>query len=872
MAGELYITDGTRQGTIDLKTGVFRLVDWTPAIAPIKGEGVWQDSMLDDGRRLIMAKRANTTEVFDLRVCGATQNDTIRETQALRRLLEKARAFWTNPTQNAPVWLETRGPCETNTRYAYIMNYSTPNDDNPFMPPFNAEAIATMDEWTLNIERSDWQANPPGDGTCVQISGLQAYSSITGNGTYMPTQSDDDVNVNLHLGVAGTPSTTEYIGLTAGDLYANGIRFRNVAVPAGATILSATLTVVASNNDANGLIPYIVFGELNAHPAVFSTYADFVARTPTVNTYKDAISDNWTAGTSYVIASGADLVNVLQEIVDLPGWAAGHNLALLLYSVYSSSTALRRYASWDNVTYAEPALFIEWETDEAIRGREATCTQEVYFANKHNQAQISHAYYWDAAPGVWSDIMAAALPANIFPAVPAAGDILYLGCDTTLVNSGPFASAIFDIGTAANDIIDVSWEYWNGGWVALTVLSTLDTSVPAEFFNVAGVGSVSFAQPSDWTTTAVNGVTGYWIRCSILAVGAAPTAPTQANRLIYTVVRPSVDVDELQVTGDITSLARLKVRDYSGSYHIASAILATRSTSRGDDFTMYLNASDEQNNPLIGFVTPVGCNVSVANWLKSPAGRCAHYNPGAGSTGFCWFLINSDIAPDFYGTYRALLRVERHSAVTDCKVKLSLGAYDLYYGNHTVIFSTAYKAIISDDVGLVINFGNIDIPNMGALRDNDETSPILLRLDFANTTTTPDLYIYDLILVPVDEWAGQFLAADPTNETHCLGYTSALHFGGVGDIRHEVYLDVDSLNLKKRISACTRQADGDLLQYSWQDITPAAAQLQANADQQVFAMLFVYDPVDNAWTLPVEGIGTLEIEATARYLSMRGAN
>ena len=112
MAGELTITDGTT--TIDIKTGVFRLVDWTPITPPTKGGGVWQDSMLDDGRRLTMTKRANGREVFSLRVAGASMDDTIKETQELRRLLEKARQYWTTNWQREPVWIANRSSVSAN--------------------------------------------------------------------------------------------------------------------------------------------------------------------------------------------------------------------------------------------------------------------------------------------------------------------------------------------------------------------------------------------------------------------------------------------------------------------------------------------------------------------------------------------------------------------------------------------------------------------------------------------------------------------------------------------------------------------------------------------------------------------------------------
>jgi hypothetical protein len=158
------------------------------------------------------------------------------------------------------------------------------------------------------------------------------------------------------------------------------------------------------------------------------------------------------------------------------------------------------------------------------------------------------------------------------------------------------------------------------------------------------------------------------------------------------------------------------------------------------------------------------------------------------------------------------------------------------------------------------------LPGFGALRYNDDIATLVLRLDFANTTASPNVYIYDLILVPVDEWAGEFSALDPESRAEGIGYIS----NASTTLRTETYLNVDSLNLKKRLSAFIRYGGSNLLQYSWKDITTAAAQLQANKDQQVFAMLKTYHNTDDVWLLPVEGIGTLEIYGVARYLSMRG--
>jgi len=94
-----------------------------------------------------------------------------RDTQNLRRLLEKAMQYWTTKWQNEPVWIEARGDCETNTRYALIMGYTTPNDDNPFEFPLGGHGlIHALDSFPLVLEHGFWKPYKPGESECLPIS------------------------------------------------------------------------------------------------------------------------------------------------------------------------------------------------------------------------------------------------------------------------------------------------------------------------------------------------------------------------------------------------------------------------------------------------------------------------------------------------------------------------------------------------------------------------------------------------------------------------------------------------------------------------------------------------------------------------------
>lgn len=165
----LRITDGTTYvSLIDPKIGFF-LRGWRPAISVLKDGGVWHSSPYTDGRRLVQAARDSVDEAFTLGLQDLTQDDVASRLVNLRRLLDKARAYWTDDFQPDVVWIEARGGNETNTRYAVVLNWSMTSESNPFSSPLFG-CRSTMDEFDLMITRGHWQADTPGTDTCLNIT------------------------------------------------------------------------------------------------------------------------------------------------------------------------------------------------------------------------------------------------------------------------------------------------------------------------------------------------------------------------------------------------------------------------------------------------------------------------------------------------------------------------------------------------------------------------------------------------------------------------------------------------------------------------------------------------------------------------------
>lgn len=179
----LEISDGTTTINLIDNTSGFGLVDWTPKIAELKGGGTFASSNLSDGRSLVSANYENVVETFNLRVRGFDQDAVAANLRQLRQLLEKARNYWISDWTTEPVWIKVKGPQESLPRYSVIYNWSTPQDDNPFvMPLFNCKD-ALGDEFTLLIERSPfWVAQqPPNDSTVDAAVTYEWQGSALGN-------------------------------------------------------------------------------------------------------------------------------------------------------------------------------------------------------------------------------------------------------------------------------------------------------------------------------------------------------------------------------------------------------------------------------------------------------------------------------------------------------------------------------------------------------------------------------------------------------------------------------------------------------------------------------------------------------------------
>jgi hypothetical protein len=499
-------------------------------------------------------------------------------------------------------------------------------------------------------------------------------------------------------------------------------------------------------------------------------------------------------------------------------------------------------------------------------------TDRVVVANKRVIANLTDIYIEDGAV-FGANLMDAALPFNLYPAVPATNDRIYFGIDTALDDSGPFCSLVFDIGTIQNDLT-IAWQYWNGAWVALSVKDNTDS------FQETGRGAVHWTVPADWVTTAVNGVTGYWVR-AVATVGAAPSPPTQQNRDIYTAIWPYVEIDVDDVVGDIPAIVNWVFRNLADDevtwgdpdLKIMRIVGGLRSLNRGEDFTAYINLADEQNPA--AFTLSVFSSASFATYVQASTGRSVFYNPAGveASNQIIQVLVDRTLISDFYGKYHVFVRAKQ---VGGSAGDIGITWRARHRNDGKFFISDDEVFFESTNVPQILDLGTLTIPvGLDDMYINAvAANTFVFQIYASNSNAAPgDVYFYDLILMPIDEIAfdaQQVVDEDETDIPDLHSGTGSQEWGE---------LSLDSLLVAKGKRGLVRQlllAPAETtagFATSWiQIVNSSYYGIQANRNQRLWILL-----MSNKSQTAFEGwYGTAchAIEATltssARYISARG--
>lgn len=434
-------------------------------------------------------------------------------------------------------------------------------------------------------------------------------------------------------------------------------------------------------------------------------------------------------------------------------------------ATYGAASTLAYAALWDvalpardisyitRFPYSRTVLYGEEEDD--------SCNGSAYIANRYNRARITHIFVEDNSGGTFTgNRLEAALPYDLFPATAAANDAVYFGVvqesDSGLPAS-PFASIALDLTTAGVGTYTITWEYYNGSWTSLASSNLQDNS---SGFTEGGPVTVHWHQPSDWTTNTVNtSYTGYWVRAKISAFTSMTTVPEQGNRQPYTITWNTIRCTD--VGGDLPSLIRLNMPNVShdggttiSDTHMNRVVVGLRSGDRGEDFQSFIPIADNEQLPP-GLSVFAGTGASFQNDTTSVAGRSLRLAVGSAAviTRRFYFLIDRGVSASYHGDFAAYI-IYTAQATIDATQRIALGVR--MGGANSALTLTPpkpYDSLATSRPYSVHEFGKISIRRDSFV--GDLSGDIYLEVH-STGAITQDIDFFALVLIPVDEWSGDF--------------------------------------------------------------------------------------------------------------------
>src|SRR5262249_50728390 len=138
-----------------------------------------------------------------------------------------------------------------------------------------------------------------------------------------------------------------------------GLRFRDVHIPAGSSILHARVQFTAAVASAAGPLTVRITGVAADNAALFGTAPNSLSALPaTASSVSWDLPSAWVAGAAGPNQLTPDFTAVLQDVVSRPGWAEGNALAILFRG--TAGTVLRQAFSQEGRPQAAALLIVDY--------------------------------------------------------------------------------------------------------------------------------------------------------------------------------------------------------------------------------------------------------------------------------------------------------------------------------------------------------------------------------------------------------------------------------------------------------------------------------------------------------------------------------
>ncbi len=160
-----------------------------------------------------------------------------------------------------------------------------------------------------------------------------------------------------------------------------GLRFRSLAIPQGATITSAYITVTAEGDKTESTEVKIYGEDVNDASAFSSSDDDITDRTKTSN------SSTWNPGswTKYDEYNTSDLSTIVEEIVGRTNWSTGNDMVFILKKINGHRDAY----TYDGSSSKAPVLVVVYQTTTTTSSSTVCYTTKIDESTKPSGSHLT---------------------------------------------------------------------------------------------------------------------------------------------------------------------------------------------------------------------------------------------------------------------------------------------------------------------------------------------------------------------------------------------------------------------------------------------------------------------------------------------------
>jgi hypothetical protein len=289
-------------------------------------------------------------------------------------------------------------------------------------------------------------------------------------------------------------------------------------------------------------------------------------------------------------------------------------------------------------------------------------------------------------------------------------------------------------------------------------------------------------------------------------------------------------------------------------------IMGLRDVSDSPNFQGFINLSQRQNNAGI-LVQVVGALASFTTDVTAPSGQAVTYNPGAADPldKAALITIDQSIANDYRGSFHAYLRAKQTGGSAG-SLGLQLRFYDQDFTQAGYTSDVAYFENTNN--WQVLDMGEVEIG--GSFSDSDLAYRTYFEIWGVTGNSADNARLYDLILIPIDEWFGDFVDKD-------LSTFSML--GGLSDFGDR-YADIDSIVYPKQfVRSNIRDLLSGVIYTAWRKQSVSGRVIFNNGvKQRVYILCGKYNIGSAYWLYPPAISCSFQAQKSQRYLGHRGSS